>query len=80
MTAEVQQQLREWMGAQSDLTLAELQLRLGEKCQLAVSLSRLWSVLRAMGMRLKKSRFTPLSNNARMWRPPAKLGVRTNRI
>lgn len=61
ITGEIQQQLREWIAAQADLTLAELQLRLYQTRRLEVSLSRLWTVLKNLGMRLKKSRSTPLS-------------------
>ncbi len=61
MTPELRRQLAEWIEAQSDLTLAELQLRLWEKSQVEVSVSRLWNVLREMGMRLKKSHFMPPS-------------------
>ncbi len=59
----MRQQLREWIKAQSDLTLAELQLRLWEQCQLEVSLLRLWTVLREMGRRLKTSHFMPPSRD-----------------
>ena len=59
ITAEIEQELKEWIAKQSDLTLAELQMRLFEKRQLEVSLSRLWTVLDGLGLRLKKSRSTP---------------------
>jgi transposase len=59
ITAEIEQELKEWIAKQSDLTLAELQLRLFDKRQMEVSLSRLWTVLKGLGLRLKKSRYTP---------------------
>jgi transposase len=59
VTAEVEQQLRDWVQAQPDLTLAELQQKLAKARQLQVSIGRLWQVLRQMGLRLKKSHSTP---------------------
>jgi transposase len=59
VTAEVEQQLRDWVQAQPDLTLAELQQKLAKAHHLQVSIGRLWQVLRQMGLRLKKSRSTP---------------------
>ena len=59
VTAEVEQRLREWVQAQPDLTLAELQQKLEKAHPLQVSIGRLWQVLRQMGLRLKKSRSTP---------------------
>jgi len=59
VTAEVEQRLREWVQAQPDLTLAELQQKLEKAHHLQVSIGRLWQVLRQMGLRLKKSRSTP---------------------
>jgi transposase len=59
ITAKIEQELKEWIAQQPDLTLAELQLRLFEKRQLEISLSRLWTVLKSLDLRLKKSRSTP---------------------
>ena len=59
VTAAVEQHLREWVQAQPDLTLAELQQKLEKARHLHVSIGRLWQVLRQMGLRLKKSRSTP---------------------
>lgn len=59
ITPEVQKHLRELVSRQSDLTLAEMQQRLVKDLRLHVSPSRLWTVLRQMGLRLKKSRYTP---------------------
>jgi transposase len=61
VTAEIQQELQGWIAKQPDLTLAELQLRLYEQRNLEVSVSRLWMVLRSLGLRLKKSHSTPPS-------------------
>lgn len=61
VTAEVEQDLRNWIRERADLTLAELQLRLYEQRNLEISLARLWQVLGKMGLRLKKSHSTPPS-------------------
>lgn len=58
LTPEVQKQVRVWIAAQPDLTLMELQQRLKRELRLPVSIGRLWSLLREMGLRLKKSRST----------------------
>lgn len=65
ITAGVENRLREWIGAQADLTLMELQARLQQELRLQVSIGRLWGVLREMGLRLKKSRSTPPSKTPR---------------
>jgi transposase len=72
VTAEIHQKLRDWIAAQSDLTLAELQLRLYTEQGLEISVSHLWTVLQGMGMRLKKSRSTPPSKTPQ----PASYGAR----
>jgi transposase len=59
VTTAVKQQLRGWVQAQPDLTLAELQQKLAKVQHLQVSIGRLWQVLRQMGLRLKKSHSTP---------------------
>ena len=59
LTPELRDQLQGWIQQQPDLTLAELQLRLWEQCEVEVSLSRLWTVLGEMGLRLKKSHSMP---------------------
>ena len=58
VTAEVQQDLRNWVQDRADLTLAELQLRLYEQRKLPISMGRLWMAVRDLGLRLKKSRST----------------------
>ena len=54
----IRERLRSWLEQQPDLTLVELQDKLGEQKQLAVSVPALWTVLRKMGLRLKKSHST----------------------
>ena len=83
ITAEVQQELRKWIAKQADLTLAELQLRLYEQRKLRISLSRLWTVLTGLGLRLKKSHSMPPSKipkrgvfSARTGAKPAKKSTR----
>src|SRR3990172_10306795 len=54
VTGVVAGQLRSWILQQPDLTLAELQQRLWEKQRLAISIGRLWGVLRELRLPLKK--------------------------
>lgn len=75
LTEEVQQQLRQWIGQQPDLTLAELQQRLLDERQLYSSQSRLWEVIHQMGLRLKKSLSTPSSKTPSPVRSGAASGV-----
>jgi transposase len=55
---EIRERLHHWLQQQPDLTLAELQEKLGQEKRLRVSVPSLWIVLRKMGLRLKKSRST----------------------
>jgi len=48
-----------WVGAECDLTLAELQTRLRSEAGVSLSLPQIWHLLRKLGLRLKKSRSTP---------------------
>jgi transposase len=57
----IRERLRGWLQQQPDLTLGELQEKLHQQKQLRVSVPALWVVLRKMGLRLKKSRSTPVS-------------------
>lgn len=68
LTPQLRERVAAWIGAQPDLTLVELQLRLWQDHDLEVSLSRLWTVLGEMGLHLKKSHSTPPS---RTRKPPA---------
>lgn len=69
-TPSIREQIRGWLKAQPDLTLAELQEKLIQGVKLKVSLPSLWVVLGKMGLRLKKSRSTrrnkthPVSNSS----------------
>jgi len=74
LTAEVQQRVREWITAQPDLTLHELQRKMREELTLAASIGRLWKLLGEMELRLKKSRFTPPSRTPPPVRSPAASG------
>jgi transposase len=55
LTAELRERLRGWIQLQPDLTLAELKQRLRTEQEIEVSLSRLWTVLQEMGLRLERS-------------------------
>lgn len=58
VTPEHLAQLRAWVEAQSDVTLAELQQQF-EQQGFRLSIGRLWQLLRELGLRLKKSHSTP---------------------
>lgn len=57
-TEEVQQWLRAQVRQQADLTLMELQRGLVEERKVQLSVSRLWWVVKGLGLRLKKSHST----------------------
>jgi transposase len=76
ITPEIQQELKGWIEKQADLTLAELQLRLYERRSLEISLSRLWTVLKSLGLRLKKSRYTLPSKTPKRAVSSARTGAR----
>lgn len=57
-TPPIREQIRVWLQAQPDLTLAEMQEKLRQAEHLKISLPSLWMVLKKMGLRLKKSRST----------------------
>lgn len=61
LTPERERELLEWIKQQPDLTLVELQTRLMQQRQVSISVSRLWTVIQEMGLRLKKSHSTPPS-------------------
>jgi len=58
---EAQQQVKSWLVQQPDLTLAEVQQKLLGEAGVSLSLPQVWKLLRKLGLRLKKSRSTPLS-------------------
>jgi transposase len=65
LTEEIRKTMKGWIAVRPDLTLAELQQQLKEKFDLSVSLGQIWLVLKAMGLRLKKSHSTPRSRTRR---------------
>ena len=72
--AEAQQQVRVWIAAKPDLTLAEIQGKLRSQAAVRLSLPQIWRLLRKMGLRLKKSHSTPAS----VTRKPTASGVRNS--
>ncbi len=74
-TDEIRRRLYEWIEEQPDLTLQQLQSRLRGELGLKASIGRLWSVLREMGLRLKKSRSAPPSRMSPPSRGVARSGV-----
>lgn len=76
ITAEIEQELKDWIGKQADLTLAELRLRLYERRKLEISLSHLWTVLKRIGLRLKKSRSMPLSKTLNRAASEGRIGAK----
>ena len=71
-TGEIRQQVGEWMAEQPDLTLHELQSRLHEELRLRASIGRLWSLLREMGLRLKKTLYAANRQRRTEWRQQAR--------
>jgi transposase len=61
MTPEIVAYVQAQVASQPDLTLAELQRLLLSERQVRASIGRLWSLLRTLDLRLKKSRSTPPS-------------------
>lgn len=82
---EVQQRVVGWFAVQPDLTLAEVQERLAQQARIELSLGRVWHLVRRLGLRLKKSRSTPVSGTRkptgsggqRSWKPSARLRRRS---
>jgi transposase len=72
VTAEVLLQLGQWIKAQPDLTLEELQRKLLDEADFKLSIGRLWTLVRQLGLRLKKSHSTPSSAIAKPTRSGAK--------
>jgi transposase len=65
LTEQIRATMRGWIAVRPDLTLAELQQQLREQFQVSVCLAQIWLVLKAMGLRLKKSHSTPRSRTRR---------------
>ena len=61
ITAEAAAYLRSRVEEQADRTLAELQEDLRINQGIGIGITRIWTVLRQMGLRLKKSHSTPPS-------------------
>lgn len=72
---EAQQQVRAWIAAKPDLTLAEIQGKLRSQAAVGLSIPQIWRLLRRMGLRLKKSHSMPASGTAK----PTANGVRNSR-
>ena len=73
ITPEIAAQLREWVRDRPDLTLSELQQKMGQSCRVYMSLKPIWRSLQELGLRLKKNRSTLRSRR----RPkPASVGKR----
>ena len=58
INADAEQYLRAVIRKQPDLTLAEMSQRLERERGIVISVSRLWTVLKDLGLRLKKSHST----------------------
>lgn len=73
----------QWIQAQPDLTLAEIEAKLLLEAKVRLSRGRVWYLLRKLGLRLKKSRSTPPSGTPKRTgkgEPPTlKLSTRSNR-
>jgi transposase len=63
--AEAQQRVLQWVEANPDLTLAEIQSKLLIEAQVQLSWGRVWYLLRKLGLGLKKSRSTPPNATAK---------------
>ena len=74
VTAEVIEYLRSRVKVQPDRTLAELQEDLRRDQNLELGITRLWMVLKQMGLRLKKSHSGPPSRTANESRHSASSG------
>ena len=71
ITPLIAAQLREWVRDSPDLTLSELQQKMGQSCRVHLSLKPIWRSLQELGLRLKKNRSMPRSRR----RPkPASVG------
>ena len=64
-TPPIRERLRSWLKSQPDLTLKELQKKLDHEEGLHSSQFSIWTTLRKMGLRLKKSRSMPKSKTRR---------------
>ena len=62
---QAREQLRHWLIAVPDLTLDQLQQKLGEDCGVQISRAQVARALKRMGLRLKKSHSTPRSGTGK---------------
>ena len=65
LTPEIREKMGAWIATRPDLTLVELQQRLAKEFALPVSTAQIWLVLKAMGLRLKKSHSMPRNRKLR---------------
>jgi len=78
LTAEAAAYLRSRVEEQPYRTLAELQEDLRGNQGIGIGITRIWTVLRQMGLRLKKSRSTPPSRTANESKRNASSGRRNH--
>lgn len=71
--AAAEKQVVAWVKAQPDLTLAELSAKLNREASVVLSRGRVWYLVRKLGLRLKKSRFTPESATRKRTSSAAKI-------
>jgi transposase len=76
ITADAAEYLRLQIREQPDRTLAELREDLQHHQGIAIGMTQLWTVLKQMGLRLKKSRSTPPSRTVSELKPSASSGSR----
>ena len=65
ITPQIAAQLREWVRDSPELTLSELQQKMGQSCRVPMSLQPIWRSLQEMGLRLKKNRSLPRNRRRR---------------
>jgi len=75
---ELHPKVLDWVRAEPDLTLAEVQSKLQREAGIALSVAGVWHLLRKLGLRLKKSRSTPRSGTPRPTASDAKSSPRTS--
>jgi transposase len=77
VTAEALQYLATRVKEQPDRTLAKLQEDLEREHKIQIGISQLWVILKRMGLRFKKSRFTPPNRTASESKPKGSFGRKT---
>jgi len=76
VSAPIEEWIREQVRGQPDMTLRELGERLEQSQHVRLSTGRIWSVLRQLGLALKKNRFTPRSETVKKRSSVGKRGSR----